>query len=227
MTGVQWVPTQPEQGVRGLESGGLYSQFLDLHLKTIQTIFFAKTDFDTESFCRLLLTQTQTNQKIIDFLEAQSATDHSALAATSQTAGRDREARLPQQGSFSTFGLLSESSDVSRTPFSTLSRTERLSATDKDGHIPTAMSVDQEEPSYDAGNALDNDFYRVNGTERTLVGLPLSPIRKWSCGSGECDNAFWQREGPRKEETLFIRESFFDHFSEKVSPIEPMDEAPQ
>lgn len=227
VTAVQWGPTPADKGARGLESGGLYSQFLDLQLKTLQTIFFAKSDFDPQGFCRLLLTQTQTNQKIIDFLEAQTAADLSAHAANSQIAGLDRGSGPPPVTSLSTQGLHSEYSKLSQTPFSSLSQTERLSTADKDGHLPTATSMDQDEPSFDAGNALDNDFYRVNGTDRTLVGLPLSPIRKWSCGSADCDHAFWPREGPRKEDTFYIPESFFDTFGQKVSPIEPMDDGPE
>lgn len=228
-------PTSTDQPVKALDSSGLYSQFVDVQIKAVKYAFMGQSEFDVGNLQRVVVHQIQINQKMIDFLESQRTGKLGMTYSVSplRPVGPRCTPSPPPSKPLEQFTghLEVTSTNMFNSQFSDLSYANCHSKyltnemmTEKDCYLRTSTSIHREEESVQGKDDLDEDIYRLTGDDRTLVGLPLSPVRKWSGGSADCDLMFGLKEVPPKKEYLFLRESFFEHLGDHLPGRDTMED---
>lgn len=210
-----------DRALQGLETGGLYSQFIDLLTKSIKMAFVNTEDLDASQTYRVVANQTQITQKLIDFLEAQETEVLELLFP-----GHRDQAKAVDPGpnfldSSSTNFLASLESE----PVHPLLRPKHALTTQSDAHAHLIVSEAGDEGDLDPRLDHENELYLLMGVEKTHVGLPMSPVRKWSAGSADAELLFGLKEVAVDRRLPFFREPFFEHGGQQPSIGDAMDDS--
>jgi hypothetical protein len=211
----------PDRSLQGLEAGGLYSQFIDLHTKSIKMTFANKNDLEANQMYRIVANQTQITQKLIDFLETQEAEVLELLFPSHRDPAR-------------AIDLVSGYLDSSSTNFFTSLESEAIQGhhrqkqaimTHNDTQTKPLVSEVVEDGDLEGPRDLENEMCMLMGIEKTLVGLPLSPVRKWSSGSFDGEPLFGLKEVTMDRNRPFFRENFFENGGERPSIGDAMEDS--